>query len=188
MSLSDWFDDEDVPNPNSSVIRFIPFDMASLVLHLLTVVIAVLFLFFGHLKLTGQFFPDYHKQIKNEFGKFNNEFPLHRQTGWRPYAKNYRLAVGITEVTCGVLLLLGETVAVRPRIYSSSSAGIWPNLANIVLILSMTNGIVTLTKLNYGVEYIAGLILVSFLLVFRLVLVSRSSAAQPVKSPRKKVE
>lgn len=82
--------------------------MASLVLHLLTIVIAVLFLFLGHLKLTGQFFPDYHTQAKNEFGKFNKEFPLHRQTGWRPYAKTYRLAIGITEVTCGVLLLLGK--------------------------------------------------------------------------------
>jgi uncharacterized membrane protein YphA (DoxX/SURF4 family) len=82
--------------------------MASLVLHLLTVLLGVLFIFFGHLKLTPQFFPEYHTHIKNEFGKFNKEFPLHRQTGWRPYAKNYRLALGITEVACGSLLLLGK--------------------------------------------------------------------------------
>jgi len=79
-----------------------------LVLHLLTVLLGVLFLFLGHLKVTPQFFPEYHTQIKNEFGKFNKEFPLHRQTGWRPYAKNYRIALGITEVVCGLLLLLGK--------------------------------------------------------------------------------
>ena len=82
--------------------------MASLGLHLLTVFLGALFIFLGHVKLTPQFFPEYHAQVKNEFGKFNKEFPFHRQTGWRPYAKNYRLAVGITEMTCGFLLLLGN--------------------------------------------------------------------------------
>jgi uncharacterized membrane protein YphA (DoxX/SURF4 family) len=82
--------------------------MASLVLHLLTVSLGVAFLFFGHLKLTPQFFPDYHNYVKNEFGKLNKEFPFHRQTGWRPYAKNYRITLGITEVACGFLLLLGK--------------------------------------------------------------------------------
>ncbi len=87
--------------------------MASLALHLLTISLGVLFLFLGHLKLTPQFFPEYHTQIKNEFGKLNKEFPFHRQTGWRPYAKNYRIALGITEVACGLLLLLGKTLIDR---------------------------------------------------------------------------
>ena len=129
VSCSDWCD-EDGLNHARSVSLIVPIPMTSLTLHLLTIVIAVLFLFFGHLKLTGQFFPDYHTQVKNEFGKFNKEFPLHRQTGWRPYAKTYRLAIGITEVTCGVLLLLGKTIDVRLSsvIDVCSSAGILANL------------------------------------------------------------
>jgi hypothetical protein len=80
--------------------------MASLGLHLLTVVLGVIFLFLGHIKLTPQFFPEYHSQIRNEFGNLNKEFPLYKITGWRPYAKSYRIAVGVAEVSAGTLLLL----------------------------------------------------------------------------------
>jgi uncharacterized membrane protein YphA (DoxX/SURF4 family) len=80
--------------------------MASLTLHLLTVLLGVIFVFLGHIKLTGQFFPEYHTQIKNEFGKLNKEFPLYQLTGWRPYAKNYRIGVGVAEMSAGSLLLL----------------------------------------------------------------------------------
>ena len=80
--------------------------MASLGLHLLTVLLGVTFVFLGHVKLTPQFFPEYHTQVKNEFGKLNKEFPLYQITGWRPYAKNYRIGVGIAEMSAGTLLLL----------------------------------------------------------------------------------
>lgn len=80
--------------------------MGSLALHLLTIVLGAVFVFLGHIKLTPQFFPEYHTQIRNEFGKLNKEFPLYQLTGWRPFAKNYRIAVGITEMSAGTLLLL----------------------------------------------------------------------------------
>ncbi len=80
--------------------------MASLGLHLLTVVLGVIFVFLGHVKLTPQFFPEYHAQVKNEFGKLNKEFPLFQVTGWRPYAKTYRIAVGAAEMSAGCLLIL----------------------------------------------------------------------------------
>ncbi len=80
--------------------------MASLGLHLLSLVLAVTFIFLGHIKLTPQFFPEYHSQVKNEFGKLNKEFPFYHLTGWRPYAKNYRIAVGMAEMSAGTLLLL----------------------------------------------------------------------------------
>jgi len=79
-----------------------------LVLRFLTITLGVLFVFLGHLHLTPQFFPDIHEQIKTEYGKFNKEFPLHRQTGWRPYAKNYRLAVGVAQLVSGIFLILGK--------------------------------------------------------------------------------
>ncbi|CAF3784009.1 unnamed protein product [Rotaria magnacalcarata] len=81
--------------------------MVSLGLHLLTIVLGVIFVFLGHVKLTPQFFPEYHSQIRNEFGKLNKEFPFFHITGWRPYAKSYRLGVGIAEMSSGTLLLLG---------------------------------------------------------------------------------
>jgi uncharacterized membrane protein YphA (DoxX/SURF4 family) len=81
--------------------------MASLTLYLLTIVLGALFVFLGNIKLTDQFFPDYHTMMRNEFGKLNKEFPLYQQTNWRPFAKNYRIAVGLAEMTAGTLLLLG---------------------------------------------------------------------------------
>jgi hypothetical protein len=81
--------------------------MASFGLHLLTVFLGVLFIFLGHVKLTPQFFPEYHTQIRNEFGKINKEFPFYHLTGWRPYAKNYRNAIGAAETALGTLLILG---------------------------------------------------------------------------------
>lgn len=80
--------------------------MASLTLHLLTVLLGVAFVFLGHIKLTPQFFPDYHTQVRNDFGKLNKEFPLYQVTGWRPYAKTYRTALGVAEMSAGTLLLL----------------------------------------------------------------------------------
>ncbi|CAF1021836.1 unnamed protein product [Adineta steineri] len=146
--------------------------MASLSLHLLTILLGAFFIFLGHLHLTPQFFPEYHNQIKNEFGKFNKEFPLHRQTNWRPYAKNYRVATGITEVVCGALLLLGFS----------------QTLATIVLLMIMTNATITFQKLNYSIEYIGAAIFISFLLVVRLVLVSKSKAKHAIKATKEKIE
>ncbi|CAF1238630.1 unnamed protein product [Rotaria sp. Silwood1] len=146
--------------------------MASLGLHVLTLILGSLFIFMGHIKITPQFFPEQHTYIKNEFGKFNKEFPFHRQTGWRPYAKNYRLAIGITEVACGFLLVLG----------------FFSTLANLILLMVMINAIITFQKLNYPMEYIGVLICISFLLLLRLVLASRSKVKQSIKSTTTKVE
>ena len=81
--------------------------MASLGLHLLTIVLGVIFVFLGHIKLTPQFFPEYYYQMRSEFGKLNQEFPFYRLTGWRPLSRNYRLAMGVIETSSGSLLLLG---------------------------------------------------------------------------------
>ena len=87
--------------------------MTSLVLHLLTVVLGVSFTFLGHIKLTPQFFPEYHEAVRNDFGKLNKAFPFYDLTGWRPLAKNYRLGVGVAEMASGTLLLLGGGLSQR---------------------------------------------------------------------------
>jgi len=66
--------------------------------------------------------------------------------------------------------------------------GFSQTLANIVLLGIMTNAIITFQKLNYSFEYTGVSIAISFLLVLRLVLVSKSKAKQVVKSTKKKVE
>ncbi|CAF3086417.1 unnamed protein product [Rotaria socialis] len=144
--------------------------MASPGLFLLTIVLGLLFIFLGHIKLSPQLFPEHHERIRNEFGKFNKEFPLHRQTGWRPYAKNYRMAVGIAEVLCGSLLLLSLA----------------QSLANIILLIIMTNAIITFQKLNYSIEYTGVSIFISLLLVLRLILAS--SGSKPKQSVQAKAE
>ncbi|CAF0989976.1 unnamed protein product [Adineta ricciae] len=146
--------------------------MGSMVLRLLTLALGIAFIFFGQLHITPQFFREQHDHIKNEYGKFNKEFPFHRQTGWRPYAKNYRLTVGITEIVCGTCLLLG----------------ILKTPATIVLMMLMTNALITFQKLNYGLDYIGSVIFMLFLLVIRLVLASKSKVQSVAKKVTKKME
>ncbi|CAF0831465.1 unnamed protein product [Rotaria sordida] len=146
--------------------------MASLGLHLLTLILGVVFIFSGHVKLTPQFFPEQHTHIKNEFGKYNKEFPLYHQTGWRPYAKNYRITIGITEIVCGIFLLLGFS----------------QTLATLVLLMVMINAIVTFQKINYPIEYTGIFVVVSLLLLLRLGLTARSTVKQTVKSTKAKIE
>ena len=96
---------EETRFPHKTFI-FLDEAMASLTLHLLTIVLGVVFIFLGQVKLSPQFFPEYHTFARNEFGKFNKEFPFYQQTGWRPLAKNYRTAVGVLEMSAGTLFLL----------------------------------------------------------------------------------
>jgi hypothetical protein len=66
--------------------------------------------------------------------------------------------------------------------------GFSQTLVNIVLLGIMTNAIITFQKLNYSFEYTGVSIAIVFLLVLRLVLVSKSKVKQVVKSAKKKVE
>ncbi|CAF1535155.1 unnamed protein product [Rotaria magnacalcarata] len=148
--------------------------MVSLGLHLLTIVLGVIFVFLGHVKLTPQFFPEYHSQIRNEFGKLNKEFPFFHITGWRPYAKSYRLGVGIAEMSSGTLLLLGGAFSQL--------------MSNVVLLVIITNFLIAFQKLNYGIEYIVAVIFLALLLVLRLILASRSKKTRNPTGAKQKVE
>ncbi|CAF0918737.1 unnamed protein product [Rotaria sordida] len=148
--------------------------MASLGLHLLTIVLGAIFIFLGHIKLTPQFFPEYHTQVRNEFGKLNKEFPFYHLTGWRPYAKNYRIAVGVAEMSSGTLLLLGGALS--------------QSMANMVLLVIMISMIIAFQKLHYSMEYIGGAIFLAFLLVLRFVLASKSKAIKTAKTAKRNLE
>ena len=61
-------------------------------------------------------------------------------------------------------------------------------MANVVLLVIMTNMIISFQKLHYNIEYIVGGVFLAFLLVLRLVLVSKSKATKSVKTAKKNVE
>lgn len=159
--------------------------MGSLFHRVITVTIAVVFLFCSHIQLSDKVFPELHKHVRNEFGKFNKEFPFYHQTGWRPLAKNYRSMTGLVELFCSLCLLVGEfswEKQFRNRNENISffflrTQGFLSTFCNIVLLMLMTNVIITLLKLNYPVEYTASSILISFLLAIRLVLESRANSS-----------
>ncbi len=58
------------------------------------------------------------------------------------------------------------------------------SMATVVLLVIMINLIIALQKLHYSIEYIGGAIFLAFLLIVRLVIASKSKAAQV----RRKVE
>jgi hypothetical protein len=43
---------------------------------------------------------------RKEFGRYNKVFPFYQYTRWRPFAKDYRVAVAITESLCGFILII----------------------------------------------------------------------------------
>jgi hypothetical protein len=97
--------------------------MSSIALSVLTLTLGMFFILVGQFKVTPKFFPDIHEDMvrsnfflvridfilfyqRREFGRVNKVFPFYQITGWRPYAKNYRMAVGIAEIVCGAVLVL----------------------------------------------------------------------------------
>lgn len=78
----------------------------SLPLTALSLLLGFFFIFIGIIKVTPNVNTDIYNDMKREFGRFNKVFPLYQLTGWRPWAKNYRMAFGLTEVICGAVLVL----------------------------------------------------------------------------------
>ena len=55
------------------------------------------------------------------------------------------------------------------------------SMANVVLLVIITNMIIALQKLHYSIEYIAAATFLGFLLVLRLVLTSRTRTIRTAK-------
>jgi len=121
---------------------------------------------------TPKFFPDIHEDMRREFGRVNKVFPLYEYTSWRPYAKNYRLAVGITEVVCGAILVL--------------IPGRLKQLANIVLLTIMLGAVYTHYTLHDKFERMAPGLVFSLLLLTRLIIYRQVTQREKGLSAEKK--
>jgi len=146
--------------------------MGSIALTVLTLTLGMFFIFVGQFKITPQFFPKEHEDMKREFGRVNKVFPLYQITGWRPFAKNYRLTVGITEVVCGAILIL--------------IPGRLKQLANIVLLLLMLGAVYTHYVLHDKFERMAPGLVFSLLLLTRLIIDRQVTQREKGLSPAKK--
>ncbi|CAF3369398.1 unnamed protein product [Rotaria socialis] len=130
--------------------------MSSLALHVLTLTLGLFFILVGQFKVTPKLFPDIHQDMKHEFGRVNKVFPFYKMTGWRPFAKNYRMTVGITEIVCGIILIL--------------LPGRLKQLANVVLLAIMLGAVYTHYALGDKLDRIAPGIIFGLLLFTRLII------------------
>ena len=117
-------------------------------------------------------------------------FPLYEVTGWRPYAKNYRLAVGIAEVVCGAILVLipGKEFESYAEINRSSFVfvGRVKQLANIVLLIIMLGAVYTHYILRDKFERMAPGLVFSLLLLTRLIIYRQVTQREKGSSVEKK--
>lgn len=61
-------------------------------------------------------------------------------------------------------------------------------MANMILLLIMTNMIIAFQKLHYNIEYIGAGIFLAFLLLLRLIIASKSKATKVVKTAKRNIE
>jgi len=130
------------------------------------------FILIGQFKVTPKFFPEVHEDMKREFGRVNSVFPFYKTTGWRPFAKNYRMTVGIAEIVCGATLVL---IPGPPK-----------QLANIILLIIMLGAVYTHYALHDKFERMAPGLVFSLLLITRLIIYRQ--VTQREKSTSKKTE
>ncbi|CAF1600814.1 unnamed protein product, partial [Didymodactylos carnosus] len=128
----------------------------SLALTVLSLTLGLFFILVGQFKVTPKFFPEVHEDMRREFGRVNKVFPLYKQTGWRPFAKNYRLFIGFTEIVCGAILAL---VPGSPK-----------QLANVILLFVMLGAVYTHYILKDKFERMAPGLVFSLLLLTRLII------------------
>jgi hypothetical protein len=155
--------------------------MRSLPLAALSLTLGFFFVFIGLLKITPKVNPEMHRYLvrsadgliekrmfffkvfkkffkqQTEFGRYNKDaFPLYKITGWKPYAKNYRLTVGILEVLCGAILVL--------------IPGRLKDIANFLLIVMMGFSVWTHYTIKDPFEKMAPALVFGSLLVCRLII------------------
>ncbi|CAF1042908.1 unnamed protein product [Adineta steineri] len=130
--------------------------MSSVALSVLTLTLGMFFILIGQFKVTPKYFPDIHEDMRREFGRINKVFPLYQITNWRPYAKNYRMTIGILEIVCGAVLVL--------------IPGRLKQIANTILLMLMLGAVYTHYTLHDKFDRMAPGIIFSLLLSTRLII------------------
>lgn len=127
---------------------------------------------------------------RREFGRINKVFPFYEITGWRPFAKNYRLTVGITEVVCGAILVLIPGKLFKFLSFKKNSyficSGRLKQLANFVLLVVMLGAVYTHYALHDKFDRMAPGLVFSLLLVTRLIIHRQVSQREKRSQTQKK--
>ncbi|CAF0948761.1 unnamed protein product [Rotaria sordida] len=144
--------------------------MSSVALFVITLTIGIFFILIGQFKVTSKFFPDIHEDMRHEFGRINKVFPLYKITGWRPYAKNYRMTIGIIEIICGIILVVGP--------------GRLKQLANSVLLMLMLGAVYTHYALHDKLDRMAPGIIFGLLLFTRLIICAQEKRSRNEQSTK----
>jgi len=115
---------------------------------------------------------------------------LYEWTNWRPFAKNYRLAVGITEVVCGAILVLipGLILYILFKNQTVLFLGRLKQLANLVLLIIMTGAVYTHFILGDKFERMAPGLVFALLLLTRLIIHRQVTQREKGSSTEKKVK
>ena len=118
----------------------------------LTIVIVVVFLLAGFMKLSARLSYEKHVDLQREFHRFATVAPT-QMFGHSPSPDNYRTLVGLTEMTCAILLLVGNRFMRR--------------IANHVLVLMMTGAFFTHCALGDPVAKVLPSMVMAFLIAWR---------------------
>ena len=127
-------------------------NIRSIINRVLTIVIVVIFLLAGFVKLSARLSYEKHVEIQREFHRFASVAPT-QLFGYAPSPDNYRTLVGVTEMTCAVLLLVGNKFLRR--------------IANHILVLMMTGAFFTHCALGDPVAKVVPSMVIVFLIAWR---------------------
>ena len=127
-------------------------NIRSVINRILTIIIVVIFLLAGFMKLSARLSYEQHLKIQREFHRFASVSPT-QLFGYSPCPHNYRTLIGVTEMTCAILLLVGN----RPL----------RRIANHILVLMMLGAFITHCALGDPVSKVVPCMVVSFLIAWR---------------------
>ncbi|KAI3379838.1 hypothetical protein SNEBB_010841 [Seison nebaliae] len=148
--------------------------MTRIALYAISFILGFFFVCSGLIKITPSINKDIYEDLKKEFGQFNKVFPLYRQTGWRPFAKNYRATIAWIEIICGSLLIVGPGYIIQQTMA-------------FILLMVMCGAFYTLYALDSRKDKFSACVIFGLLLCCRMLL-SYQANKRDVVGKKKKME